>query len=89
MDNKCKAQIGDIVLLKSLPEKLTPEIKTEIDSIVFKQGSLVDPVTGRACRGTEYIDVKEREEEKLRRDIKEMKIRRQKLVEVSEKPTES
>ena len=59
-------------------------MKSEIQSIVFKQGAIVDPVTGRLCRGTEFLDEKERAEEILRRDVEEITIKRTKLVDVSE-----
>ena len=68
IDTKSSAEIGDIVLIKGLKDILHPELRHEIDSIVFKHGATVDPVTGRPCRGTEYVDAEEREAEKLRRD---------------------
>ena len=68
MDYKGEARMKDIVLIKPAGQKLTPEIDYVLDSVVFKQGAIIDPVTGRLCRGTEYVDVTKREEELSRRD---------------------
>ena len=84
MDNKCKAQIGDVVLVKDLEEKITLDVKSEIQNIVYKQGAIVDPLTGRLCRGTEFVDEKQRAEEILQRDVEDIKIKRTKLVGHSE-----
>ena len=89
MDNNCKSQIGDVVLVKDLPEKITLDVKSEIQSIVYKQGAIRDPLTGRLCRGTEFLDEKERAEEILRRDVEELKIKQTKLVRQSDLETQN
>jgi len=50
------AQQGDIVLLKELPETYAIDIKHTVHKIVFPTGSTIDPVTGKRCLGTEFID---------------------------------
>ncbi|KAG5195273.1 hypothetical protein MJG53_018197 [Ovis ammon polii x Ovis aries] len=48
--------IGDIVLLKALPVPRTKHVKHELAEIVFKVGQVVDPVTGKRCAGTTYLE---------------------------------
>ncbi|XP_055232204.1 small ribosomal subunit protein uS17m-like [Gorilla gorilla gorilla] len=48
--------IGDIVLLKASPVPRTKHVKHELAEIVFKVGKLVDPVTGKPCAGTTYLE---------------------------------
>ena len=80
VDKKSQAQLGDIVTINPLSKKLTPEIKDEVHSIVFNQGAVIDPITGRMCRGTNFIDEKQREEEKLRRDTVDLTVTTTKYV---------
>ncbi|XP_060062716.1 small ribosomal subunit protein uS17m-like [Ylistrum balloti] len=56
-ENSMDCLIGDIVLLKSLPKsEEKTRVTHEVDRIVFKLGCVIDPVTGRRCRGTEFVD---------------------------------
>ncbi|OWF52548.1 28S ribosomal protein S17, mitochondrial-like [Mizuhopecten yessoensis] len=56
-DNSKDCLIGDIVLIKSLPRNADKsKVTHEVDHIVFKLGCVVDPITGRRCRGTEFVD---------------------------------
>ncbi|XP_005283492.1 28S ribosomal protein S17, mitochondrial [Trachemys scripta elegans] len=48
--------VGDIVLLKALPERRTKNVKHELAEIVFKVGNVIDPVTGKACAGTRFLE---------------------------------
>ncbi|XP_069425975.1 small ribosomal subunit protein uS17m isoform X6 [Ovis canadensis] len=48
--------IGDIVLLKAFPVPRTKHVKHELAEIVFKVGQVVDPVTGKRCAGTTYLE---------------------------------
>ena len=48
--------VGDIVLLKALPVPRTKHVKHELAEIVFKVGQVVDPVTGKRCAGTTYLE---------------------------------
>ncbi|KAK6178476.1 hypothetical protein SNE40_013262 [Patella caerulea] len=51
-----KCNVGDIVLLQEMSELKIPRITHDIKEVVFPLGMVVDPITGRRCRGTEYID---------------------------------
>ncbi|XP_059485831.1 small ribosomal subunit protein uS17m [Neocloeon triangulifer] len=42
---QCKP--GDIVLIKSLPKKLTPLIEHEVHRVVYPFGDIKDPITGK------------------------------------------
>ncbi|XP_040116220.1 28S ribosomal protein S17, mitochondrial isoform X3 [Oryx dammah] len=48
--------VGDIVLLKALPVPRTKHVKHELAEIVFKVGQVIDPVTGKRCAGTTYLE---------------------------------
>ncbi|XP_067394038.1 small ribosomal subunit protein uS17m [Emydura macquarii macquarii] len=48
--------VGDIVLLKALPEPRAKHVKHELSEIVFKVGNVIDPVTGKACAGTTFLE---------------------------------
>lgn len=48
--------VGDIVLLKALPVPRTKHVKHELAEIVFKVGRVIDPVTGKPCAGTTYLE---------------------------------
>ncbi|XP_011942988.1 PREDICTED: 28S ribosomal protein S17, mitochondrial [Cercocebus atys] len=47
---------GDIVLLKALPVPRTKHVKHEQAEIVFNVGKVIDPVTGKPCAGTTYLE---------------------------------
>ncbi|CAH2222737.1 28S ribosomal S17, mitochondrial [Pelobates cultripes] len=48
--------VGDIVLLKALPEERSKRVKHELAEIVYKVGRVVDPLTGKLCEGTEFLE---------------------------------
>lgn len=48
--------VGDIVLLKALPEARSKHVKHELSEIVYKVGRVVDPVTGKSVAGTEFLE---------------------------------
>ncbi|KAF7697349.1 28S ribosomal protein S17, mitochondrial [Silurus meridionalis] len=48
--------VGDIVLLKALPERRTKHVRHELAEIVFKVGAVVDPLTGKKVAGAQYIE---------------------------------
>ena len=54
-DPDAKAKEGDLVLIKSMEEPQSDKVKHFVREIVFPLGNVTDPVTGRRCRGTEYI----------------------------------
>ena len=49
-------KVGDLVLMEKLREPYTELIHYHIKDIVFKEGEVYDPVTGRRCRGKMYSD---------------------------------
>ncbi|XP_068945654.1 small ribosomal subunit protein uS17m [Petaurus breviceps papuanus] len=48
--------VGDIVLLKALPVPRTKHVKHELAEIIFKVGRVIDPITGKPCAGTTYLE---------------------------------
>lgn len=66
------AKPGDIIVMKNLQERYKKDVYAKVDSIMFAVGNIVDPVTGRKCRGTEYIDEAAREEESGQRNVEVM-----------------
>ncbi|ESO95085.1 hypothetical protein LOTGIDRAFT_70283, partial [Lottia gigantea] len=55
-DDVRKCKIGDIVLLKKVPYNITPRVSHIINDIIYPVGNVTDPVTGKRCRGIDYID---------------------------------
>ncbi|KAJ7308981.1 hypothetical protein JRQ81_008263 [Phrynocephalus forsythii] len=47
---------GDIVLLKALPERKSKKLTHDIAEIVYKVGRVVDPITGKLCAGTRFLE---------------------------------
>jgi len=48
--------VGDVVLLKALPEKRSKHVKHELSEIVYKVGRVVDPLTGKRVAGKQYLE---------------------------------
>ncbi|XP_043820464.1 28S ribosomal protein S17, mitochondrial isoform X2 [Dromiciops gliroides] len=48
--------VGDIVLLRALPVPRTKHVKHELAEIIFKVGRVIDPITGKPCAGTAYLE---------------------------------
>lgn len=48
--------MGDIVLLKALPEPRSKHVKHELVEIVHKVGRVVDPLTGKKVAGIEFLE---------------------------------
>ncbi|XP_072099357.1 small ribosomal subunit protein uS17m [Mobula birostris] len=55
-DPKEQCTVGDIVLLKALPERRTKHVKHELAEIVFKVGNIIDPITQKHCSGSRIIE---------------------------------
>ncbi|XP_062887040.1 28S ribosomal protein S17, mitochondrial [Mobula hypostoma] len=55
-DPKEQCTVGDIVLLKALPERRTKHVKHELAEIVFKVGNIIDPITQKRCSGSRIIE---------------------------------
>ncbi|CAG9795607.1 unnamed protein product [Diatraea saccharalis] len=60
-DKKC--QTGDIVLIESLPQKLTKLITHQIKEVVYPFGDITDPVTGKKVAKERYREDIEKEAE--------------------------
>ncbi|KAM4702236.1 small ribosomal subunit protein uS17m [Discoglossus pictus] len=48
--------VGDFVLLKALPERRTKHVKHELAEIIYKVGRVIDPVSGKPCAGTTFLE---------------------------------
>nr|XP_054100226.1 28S ribosomal protein S17, mitochondrial-like [Callithrix jacchus] len=48
--------VWDIMLLRALPVPRTKHLKHELAKIIFKVGKVIDPVTGKPCAGTTYLE---------------------------------
>ncbi|XP_061905134.1 28S ribosomal protein S17, mitochondrial [Entelurus aequoreus] len=48
--------VGDVVLLKALPEPRAKHVKHELAEVVYKVGQVVDPLTGKRVAGTEFVE---------------------------------
>lgn len=73
--------VGDIVLLKALPEKRSKHVKHELAEIVYKVGNVVDPLTGKKVAGrtfleplAESVESTESTDESLTEKLKELNI---------------
>ncbi|XP_069002279.1 small ribosomal subunit protein uS17m [Embiotoca jacksoni] len=70
--------VGDIVLLKALPEARSKHVKHELAEIVYKVGRVVDPLTGKSVGGTEFMeplgDLPLQEETTLSEKLQELNI---------------
>ena len=64
-DPDLKYSVGDLVLVKKLEEPLTKDVNHFVAEHVFPIGNVTDPVTGRRCRGTQYLDEVNRHFRKL------------------------
>ncbi|XP_051959626.1 28S ribosomal protein S17, mitochondrial-like [Xyrauchen texanus] len=48
--------VGDVVLLKALPERRAKHVKHELSEIVYKVGQVVDPLTGKRVAGQQFLE---------------------------------
>ncbi|XP_078278598.1 small ribosomal subunit protein uS17m [Rhinoraja longicauda] len=55
-DAEEQCTVGDIVLLKALPERRTKHVKHELAEIVFKVGNIIDPITKKRCSGSKMFE---------------------------------
>ncbi|GFS41627.1 28S ribosomal protein S17 [Nephila pilipes] len=52
---KCKE--GDYVIIRELsPEKQKKNITHIVEQHVYERGNYIDPLTGKRCAGSEYLD---------------------------------
>jgi len=54
--------------MRNLEFAIAKGVYTKIDEIMYQSGNIRDPLTGRLCRGTEFIDEEVRAEEKIQRE---------------------
>ncbi|KAL2085828.1 hypothetical protein ACEWY4_019148 [Coilia grayii] len=70
--------VGDVVLLKALPERRSKHVKHELAEIVYKVGNVIDPLTGKKVAGSKFLEPltesAELTEESLTEKIKELNI---------------
>ena len=55
-DPEGKGEVGDMVRIRSQKEPQSDRVQHELREIVFKVGHIIDPITGRRCRGLEFIN---------------------------------
>ncbi|KAJ8366549.1 hypothetical protein AAFF_G00350740 [Aldrovandia affinis] len=48
--------VGDVVLLKALPERRTKHVTHELAEVVYKVGNVVDPLTGKRVAAYQYLE---------------------------------
>ncbi|KAG5327245.1 RT17 protein, partial [Pseudoatta argentina] len=53
-DPKKLCKTGDVILIKTLPQKLTRLITHEVVEVIYPLGDIVDPVTGKEIVGCRY-----------------------------------
>ncbi|KAG8198930.1 hypothetical protein JTE90_015137 [Oedothorax gibbosus] len=51
---KCKE--GDYVIIRELAESDDKRVTHKVEQLVYERGNFVDPITGKRCAGTEFID---------------------------------
>ncbi|XP_011703285.1 PREDICTED: 28S ribosomal protein S17, mitochondrial [Wasmannia auropunctata] len=55
-DPKKVCKIGDVILIKTLPEKLTRLITHEVVEVIYPLGDIIDPITGKGVVANKYRD---------------------------------
>ncbi|XP_077448503.1 small ribosomal subunit protein uS17m [Stigmatopora argus] len=51
-----QCEMGDVVLLKALPEPRSKHVKHELAQVIYKVGRVVDPLTGKRVASTEFLE---------------------------------
>lgn len=59
-DFKKECKLGDIVVIKNLDEKIGYDVSCKVEYVMYSTGAVRDPVTGKLCRGTDFIDEEDR-----------------------------
>lgn len=54
VDEGLGSQVGDIVLLNQLPTPHGHLITHKVMDILYKNGAIIDPITGLKCHSTYY-----------------------------------
>lgn len=55
-DHNHNTTVGDIVLISQLKRPEGHLITHEITEIIYKNGALVDPISGKLCHGRDYAE---------------------------------
>ncbi|XP_038069401.1 28S ribosomal protein S17, mitochondrial-like [Patiria miniata] len=55
-DAQEEAKEGDVVLVQQLPLPRSRHVKYLMDRIIYSQGNVTDPITGKKCDGSSYWD---------------------------------
>lgn len=58
-----EAKPGDWVLVRQLPQPLSLQVRHQLLRVVYKNGNMIDPITGKKCIGTEFEDEVDQESE--------------------------
>lgn len=61
LDEKLETKIGDWVLIEKLPEKYSLSIEHKIMKIIWMNGNIIDPITGKKCVKTDFEEDLDRE----------------------------
>ncbi|KAJ1184679.1 hypothetical protein NDU88_001482 [Pleurodeles waltl] len=78
--------VGDVVLLKALPERRSKHVKHELAEIVYKVGNVIDPVTGKACAGSRYLESLVDSDTSLNDQLQELEISSTEIEEGEKRP---
>ena len=52
LDEKRLSNTGDWVLLEQLPERFSLEINHRVKKVIWMNGNIIDPITGKKCFNT-------------------------------------
>lgn len=60
-DPEGKTKVGDILMIRPLKDRFSVHINAthEFEDILFPAGYIIDPVSGRRCRGLQYAESNE------------------------------
>lgn len=53
-DKTCK--VGDVVLIRELPQKMTTLITHKVERVMYKLGDVIDPITNKPVVVSQYRD---------------------------------
>ena len=61
LDQELQTKPGDWVLLEKLPEKYSLTVEHRVRKLVWQQGNIIDPITGKRCVETDFEEDLDRE----------------------------
>lgn len=56
IDNEFRSSVGDIVLIRQLGIPKGHSITHQVEEVIYKNGAVVDPLTGKLCHNIDYSD---------------------------------